>query len=245
MIHIYGKTDKGRVRNDNQDSFFIKNVSDDCAFAVLCDGMGGANAGNVASSIAVETISEYIIKSYRPNMPEHITEKIMRGAVESANIRLFELSKGNSDLKGMGTTVVTVLVSGNIAYTLHAGDSRAYLFNGNQINRITTDHSVVQTLIDLGKITEEEAKTHPEKNVITRALGVKDTIYTDFNVTEFNKDNKILLCSDGLSNYFSDESLAKMFTEKSPEALTEALVNFANNSGGSDNITAVIISNDC
>ena len=172
-MQIFSKTDRGRVRTDNQDAYFAGKITDDSVFAVVCDGMGGANAGNVASELAVRHISEYVIRSYRDGMDMTDTEKTLKNASVSANISLYDKAVNNAELAGMGTTAVAAFVKDGTAVIAHVGDSRIYLVNG-EIKQLTRDHSVVQSLIESGKITPEDAKVHPRKNVITRALGAEE-----------------------------------------------------------------------
>lgn len=239
-MQIYGKTDKGIVRENNEDSFAYKILYPDVFFAVVCDGMGGANAGNVASEYAVREISEYLTRSYRMGMSSPQIENIMRSAVYSANTLVYEASKKNEELEGMGTTVVLLFVAGTTGYILHIGDSRAYCLSEGKLSQLTVDHSIVQNMIDNGEITPEEAKNHPSKNIITRALGVFDEVHADLDFVDLKADDVLLLCSDGLSNYVSDEDLFNLLNGFDAE-ITSRLINKANAGGGGDNITAVTV----
>ena len=162
-MKIYSLTDPGKVRSSNQDAFFAGELVPDAAFAVVCDGMGGANAGNVASQTAVKVISEYIIRSYRPKMGSFEIEKMLKNAIVSANIDVYDMALKDSSLNGMGTTAVVALVHNNDVVIAHAGDSRAYLVDEN-LTQLTRDHSVVQSLLESGKITPEDAKVHPRSD---------------------------------------------------------------------------------
>ena len=177
-MRIYSKIDVGKERSVNQDAFFAGEISQDIAFAVVCDGMGGANAGDVASQTAVKTISEYIINSYRRKITIRDFLKILKNALISANITLYDMASKQEELKGMGTTAVVAVVKGNEVAVAHVGDSRLYLVN-DEITQVTRDHSIVQTLIESGEITAEAAAKHPRKNVITRALGVEEEVAVD------------------------------------------------------------------
>ena len=239
-MQIYGMSDKGLVRESNEDAYIFKVISPSVFFAVVCDGMGGANAGNVASEYAVREISEYILRSYKPTMSGMQIEHLLRAAVASANDVIYEAANVNADLNGMGTTVVLLFVLEKTGYLLHVGDSRAYLYSSGALNQLTVDHSIVQGMIDRGEITEEEAKTHPSKNIITRALGVGSEVRSDLDFIDLNDGDVILLCSDGLSNYVSDVDI-KNSLEAFDENVASSLINLANTGGGGDNITAVVV----
>lgn len=240
-MRIFSKTDKGRVRTDNQDAYFAGSIADNAVFAVVCDGMGGANAGNVASENAVRHISEYIIRSYRDSMDVTELEKIVRNAVASSNIELFDMSASDQALSGMGTTAVIAIVKDDEAVIANVGDSRIYLVNEG-IKQLTRDHSVVQSLIESGKITPEDAKYHPRKNVITRAIGAEGNVTADSAVIKLNDGDTLLLCTDGLSNYLDDNEILSIFKNTDISSVPEALVERANQNGGGDNITVVTLS---
>lgn len=240
-MQIFAKTDKGKVRSTNQDSFYINTLSDGSALAVVCDGMGGANAGDVASRTAVEIISNYVVNSYSPTMNSDDIVKLITNAVMSANIEIFDMSQKNELLKGMGTTAVIAVVRDESAVICNVGDSRAYLVNG-ELKQITRDHSVVQSLVESGDLLPEQAINHPEKNVITRALGVEENVITDSYIVDFNNDSKILLCTDGMSNFVSSETLLKIINNNETDKITALLIDEANCGGGKDNITVAVIS---
>lgn len=239
-MQIFSKTDRGRVRTDNQDAYFAGKITDDSVFAVVCDGMGGANAGNVASELAVRHISEYIIRSYRDGMDMTDTEKTLKNAIVSANISLYDKAVNNAELAGMGTTAVAAFVKDGTAVIAHVGDSRIYLVNG-EIKQLTRDHSVVQSLIESGKITPEDAKVHPRKNVITRALGAEEDVAVDSDCLNLSNGDTLLLCSDGLTNFLDDKDILTVFQNNDISAVAERLVEEANKNGGGDNITVVTV----
>ena len=239
-MKIYSKIDKGIVRNSNQDAYFAGEISQEVTFAVVCDGMGGAKAGNVASTAAVKSISEYIANSYRSNMSLDDITKMLRNAIISANIEIYDMAAQNEQLQGMGTTVVAAVVRGGNAVVANVGDSRVYLVDDN-ITQLTTDHSIVQTLIESGKITAEDAKVHPRKNVITRALGAESDVAVDIAEYNLYENNTLLLCTDGLTNFVSEEDIFKTFKENDISVVSEKLVELANQGGGGDNITAVTL----
>lgn len=239
-MQIFSKTDRGRVRTDNQDAYFAGKITDGSVFAVVCDGMGGANAGNVASELAVRHISEYVIRSYRDGMNMTDTEKTLKNAIVSANISLYDKAVNNAELAGMGTTAVAAFVKDGTAVIAHVGDSRIYLVNG-EIKQLTRDHSVVQSLIESGKITPEDAKVHPRKNVITRALGAEENVAVDSDCLNLSNGDTLLLCSDGLTNFLDDKDILTVFQNNDISAVAERLVEEANKNGGGDNITVVTV----
>ena len=239
-MQIFSKTDRGRVRTDNQDAYFAGKITDDAVFAVVCDGMGGANAGNVASELAVRHISEYVIRSYRDGMDMTDTEKTLKNAIVSANISLYDKAVTNAELAGMGTTTVAAFVKDGAAVIAHVGDSRIYLVN-EEIKQLTRDHSVVQSLIESGKITPEDAKVHPRKNVITRALGAEENVAVDSDCLNLSNGDTLLLCSDGLTNFLDDKDILTVFQNNDISAVAERLVEEANKNGGGDNITVVTV----
>ena len=240
-MRIFAKTDKGKVRSVNQDAFAANVLSGGAAFAVVCDGMGGANAGDIASKTAVEIISQYVLASYNPSMTSDNIIKLLSNAIASANIEVYTLSKKDEQLNGMGTTAVAAIVREQQAVICNVGDSRAYLI-ADELKQLTRDHSVVQSLVESGKLSPEQAQIHPEKNIITRALGVEENVLTDSYCVDLGENDKILLCTDGLSNYANENSILRIVKDNALDKITDLLIKEANNGGGRDNITAAIIS---
>lgn len=238
-MQIYSKCDIGKMRKSNQDAFFAAEIEHNAVFAIVCDGMGGANAGNVASETAVRIISDYIMRSYRLGMDIDATEKMLKNAIESANIEIYEAALKNPELNGMGTTVVIAIAEDDRAVIAHVGDSRAYLVN-KKIKQLTRDHSVVQSLVESGKISPEDAKVHPKKNVITRALGAEENVIPDITHIEFCEKEKLLLCTDGLSSFIDEQTILNIIKTNNTTVADE-LVDKANQNGGGDNITVVIL----
>ncbi len=241
-MRISVKTDVGLTRSVNQDAFSYGEFSETAAWAVVCDGMGGASAGDVASSVASSLIAEKLKKSFSPDMNSASVINLIKSVVETANSKLYSMASENPDLQGMGTTVVVAIISGSKIYIANAGDSRAYYYcKENGLTQITKDHSVVQAMVELGEITPDEARNHPRKNIITRALGVEDTIELDFYENEMDADGVLLICSDGLTNYVVDEEIEKLIVNTEFDKLAEVLVDSANEKGGGDNITVVTV----
>lgn len=240
-MQIFTKTDVGKVRVTNQDAADAFMLDSNVAFAIVCDGMGGAKAGDVASSNAVRIISEYVKNSYSVNMDNEKTAQLLKNAVLSANFEIYSLSKNSGELAGMGTTVVAAIITESHAVICHVGDSRAYLVNEN-IVQLTTDHSVVQKLIESGKLSLSEAKTFPDKNVITRALGVEENVFPDYCVVPLKQGDSLLLCTDGLTNYVETAVIFNIFNNNSIDKTADLLIDEANSGGGGDNISVVIVS---
>lgn len=241
-MRIVAKTDKGNVRDSNQDAYAVGEFSDEVVWSVVCDGMGGAAGGNIASALAVKVISDKINASYREQMRDSSIRNMLDSALSAANIEVFDFAEAQPDLRGMGTTVVCAIVRNNQAYIAHAGDSRAYVINNGSIHQITTDHSMVQDLLSMGKITAEQAENHPNKNIITRAVGVDKGIEIDFEQIDLDDDDTLLICTDGLSNYVSNDEMLELMSDGKHYAFADRLVKKANENGGGDNITVVVIS---
>uniref|UniRef100_UPI0040266DC8 Stp1/IreP family PP2C-type Ser/Thr phosphatase n=1 Tax=Eubacterium sp. TaxID=142586 RepID=UPI0040266DC8 len=240
-MKIVAKTDKGKVRASNQDAYAVGEFPDEVAWAVVCDGMGGAAGGNIASALAVKVISDKINASYREKMSPSSIKNMLDSALIAANLEVYDMADTKPELRGMGTTVVCAVVKNSCAYIAHAGDSRAYIFNKDNLSQVTTDHSFVQDLVNKGKITAEEAQNHPNKNLITRAIGVDKSIEIDFDEVEMADDDVLIICTDGLSNYVSDMEMINEVSDGRYYAFADRLVKKANNNGGGDNITVVAI----
>ena len=237
---VYSKTDKGPVRSSNQDAFVMGELSENVVYAAVCDGMGGANAGNIASETAARSISEYIRSSYRDGLDSFTLEKLLKNAIVNANMEVYDLSLKRKDLSGMGTTVVVAIVSGNNAIIAHVGDSRAYIVDEN-LKQVTKDHSIVQDLVESGKITPEDAKVHPRKNVITRALGVEENIIVDTTSLPLVDGSSLLLCTDGLTGYAEEKDILNTIKNTTQENVPQALIDLAIAGGGGDNITVAMV----
>lgn len=240
-MKIVAKTDKGKIRESNQDAYAVGELPGDVAWAVVCDGMGGAAGGNIASKLAVKVISDKITSCFNDKMRDSSIKNLLDSAITAANIEVYDMADAHSELRGMGTTVVCAIVRHDTVYIAHAGDSRAYIVQDGNVSQITTDHSVVQNLIDSGEITIEEAEHHPNKNLITRAVGVDKKIEIDFDQYDLNEKDTLILCTDGLSNFVSTQDLLNDVQDGQYYAFADRLVKRANNNGGGDNITVVAI----
>lgn len=234
-MYIKCKTDIGKTRKLNED-YIVTLKSNNYVLIAVADGMGGHNAGEVASKTAAIALREFIFTHY--NEYEDKSE-LLRDAMLKANNEVFEKSRNMQQLNGMGTTLTCCLMVSDKAYIGHVGDSRAYLINDDGIKKLTEDHSYVQQLVKNGTITELEAQTHPQKNLITRAIGLEENIVIDITEVEINKDDLILLCTDGLTSYLTNEEIFEI-VKKEKENAVETLIEIANERGGSDNISVVI-----
>ncbi len=239
-MRAYGLSDIGKVRESNQDCFAVSVSGAEPVWAVVCDGMGGANGGYYASSTSVGVFSHSMDISFEGLKSKQV-ENVMREATENANADVYKTSLEQAELSGMGTTLVAAVVIGDSAHIAHVGDSRAYKIGDGKIERLTTDHSVVQQLVELGRLSEEEAQNHPEKNMITRAVGVKDSVEVDTKSVKLRKNEALLLCTDGLSNVVSEEEMLDIVSGTEHEEAAELLISLALTRGGPDNVTAVII----
>lgn len=242
-MNVYGQTHIGLVRENNQDALEYGTLNDVAQYAVVCDGMGGANGGNIASKIAVEVIGSRIRDGYRDNPNPGSPELMLTSAMATANIGVYDRAQREAELSGMGTTVVAVITCGRMAYISHVGDSRLYLYRDNHLSQVTRDHSVVQELIESGQITEEEARSHPRKNYITRAIGVISEECGEYDELELTAGDRLLLCTDGLTNEVSSADMCRLLALPAEEA-AQALIRFALDHGGKDNITVALMDID-
>ena len=249
-MKFFAKSDKGKVREENQDSYGISETQDEYFLAVVCDGMGGLRGGKTAAKLAVATYLEkfgfFYSDRFEDNENAIVTpfelKRIFSNAVYAANRAVYERGKTEEELRGMCTTLTSALIIGQVLYTSNVGDSRVYIIRNGVAERVTKDNSYVQQLIDAGKITEEEAKNYPGKNLITKALGVGEEVEPDFACTTLEAGDRILLCSDGLTNSVEDYEIAAIVCgEGDGEQKINYLVQYANIQGGDDNITALLI----
>lgn len=242
-MRILAKSDIGKAREMNQDSFYVSSEEDEVKLFILADGMGGYKGGEIASSIVVNCTKNYIIN----NISKIKKEKeeflnLINSAVEYANLIVHEKSKEDIELHDMGTTLDICLIYNNRVFIGHVGDSRVYRIRKNIIRKLTTDHSYVEKLVKEGTITKEEAYNHPKKNMLMKALGCNTLVEPDVMCKGFLKDDILLMCSDGLTNMIKDNEIYKILLEN-PEDPATALIKKANENGGYDNITTIIVDN--
>ncbi len=245
MLKWGGCTDLGKTRPINEDGYYISAYSEelDAAYAMVADGMGGHQAGEVASTMAIRQISELINEGFSGDMTMADVKELLGRAVKQANSMIYEKSRGDTTCRGMGTTLTLCFILGSRALVAHVGDSRAYLLRQGVLHQITTDHSLVQELLQSGRITAAEAAHHPQKNVITRALGTDFDVEIDIYEFSICSGDMLLLSTDGLTNLVPDEDITAILTGStggSLEQLAGKLVAGANERGGYDNITAVL-----
>ena len=249
-------TDVGMKRSNNQDSYILKSYSEKTCLCVVCDGMGGARGGSEASRLASEKfvsviddfISPYIGNKTKKLQGSEIKNALI-SAVEQANTAVYEYAQLHPTLKGMGTTLVAALIIKDTVFCVNVGDSRMYFIKKDKIKQITKDHSYVQYLLDIGQITPEEALTFPNKNIITRAIGTESSVKADFIRESVSEGTYILLCSDGLTNFVSEEGIHDIIMGEDRRALDQIklsitvrkLIDCANQNGGADNITATLV----
>lgn len=241
-MKAWGITDQGMVRQQNQDAYSIREFEDGVrAVLVVCDGMGGARAGNVASSLAVEIFLASAEGLLPGADPEQMTELAVSAAAR-ANEAIYEKAKLSEQYQGMGTTMVSAVVSGNRAVIVNVGDSRAYHITPDGIIRISKDHSVVEDMVERGDLTPEQARLHPNKNLITRALGTEPMVECDSFAVSMSDGDFLLLCSDGLSNLVRDqEILYEVIHGDAPSGCCQRLLDIALSRGAPDNVTVVLL----
>ncbi len=243
MIKAYAKSDVGKTREMNQDFFYISDSLDEVQLYILADGMGGYNGGEIASKLAVTCAKNYIQNNFKETSKDKESLiQLVASSVEYANMIVYEKAKEKPELEGMGTTLEICLIYNNKVYIAHVGDSRIYRIRKEFIRKLTQDHSYVQKLVSDGTITQEEANNHPKKNMLIRALGCNAFVEPDVAIKGFLKEDILIICSDGLTNEVSQQdiySIAKKDFERAPKEL----IDLANQNGGTDNITVVVIKN--
>jgi len=241
-MKAFGITHRGSVRKENQDSFRFE-MPDDCKYitAVPCDGMGGAQAGSLASGLACDTFMSHAANSFDDSSNANDMQNILREAVNYANIKVYDRSFADFSCMGMGSTLVALLMNEKRCYVANVGDSRAYLLAKGRVQQITRDHSLVEDLVARGAIGRDEARNHPQKNVITRAVGVEASVKSDIFEIKLSAGNRIILCSDGLSNVVSENDILSISEKnKDLETACNLLLDLALSRGAPDNVTVFI-----
>ena len=241
-MQSWALTDQGCVRKQNQDTYKIQQLDKNTLLCVVCDGMGGAKSGNVASQLAADVFCREVESSWTPGQNRDKTSQTLQSAVKVANMTVFVQSRQIEEFEGMGTTLVAVLIQGKNATVVNVGDSRAYKIDRMGIRQITKDHSLVQLMVDRGEIAAEVARTYPGKNLITRAIGTEPTVMTDVFQTELEKGDCLLLCSDGLSNMMDDqEILFEVAHGVNKQLCCQRLLDIVKGRGAPDNVTSALI----
>ena len=241
-MQSWGLIDPGCVRIQNQDAYQIEQLDRNTLLCVVCDGMGGAKSGNIASSLAVEVFVEEVKRSWKPIMSEDKVDQMLQSAVKLANFTVFDQAAQFEEFDGMGTTLVAALIRGRKVTVVNVGDSRAYGINRGGIHQITKDHSLVQMMVERGELTPELARTYPGKNFITRAIGTEPVVTCDLFHHRLERGDCLLLCSDGLSNMMDDQEILFEVVHGLDKAqCCQRLLDIAKNRGAPDNVTSVLI----
>ena len=241
-MQYWGLTDVGCIRAQNQDAFLIEQLDKNTLLCVVCDGMGGAKSGNIASTLAADVFVQQVKQTWTGDYKQGDVDTMLKNAVKVTNFTVYDQSQQFEEFTGMGTTLVAVLISGKWATIVNVGDSRAYFIDRVGIHQVTVDHSVVQLMVNRGELTPEQAKTYPGKSLITRAIGTETMVPCDLFHKKVTKGDYFLLCSDGLSNLMDDqEILFEVVHGVNKQHCCKRLLNIAKNRGAPDNVTSVLI----
>ena len=241
-MQYWGITDPGCTRPQNQDTYQTEQLDKNTLLCVVCDGMGGAKSGNIASTLAADVFVQQIKQTWNSEMSQGSIDKMLKNAVKLANFTVYDQAQQFEEFTGMGTTLVAVLISGGWATIINVGDSRAYMIDRGGIHQVTVDHSVVQLMINRGEITPEQAKTYPGKSLITRAIGTETMVACDLFHKKVSRGDCFLLCSDGLSNLMDDqEILFEVAHGQEKNKCCQRLLDIAKNRGAPDNVTSVLV----
>lgn len=241
-MQCWGLTDPGCIRPQNQDTYQIEQLDSCTLLGVVCDGMGGAKSGNVASLLAADVFVQEVRRSWKSSMDQKRIDQMLQNAVKLANFTVFDQAQQFEEFNGMGTTLVAALVHGRNVTVIHVGDSRAYGVNADGIRQLTRDHSLVQLMLERGELTADQVKTYPGKNLITRAIGTEAVVESDLTYWEMNRGDSLLLCSDGLSNLMDEqEILFEVVHGVNRQYCCQRLLDIAKKRGAPDNVTSVLI----
>ena len=241
-MQCWGLTDPGCVRAQNQDVYQIEKLDGSTMLCLVCDGMGGAKSGNVASSLAADVFVQEVRRNWKYGLSDERIDQILQSAAKLANFTVYDQARQFEEFNGMGTTLVAALVHGKKATVIHVGDSRAYAITRDGIRQLTKDHSVVQMMLERGELTPEQARTYPGKNLITRAIGTEGIIQSDLTHLTLEKGDSLLLCSDGLSNTMDEqEILFEVVHGVNKQYCCQRLLDIAKNRGAPDNVTSVFV----
>jgi protein phosphatase len=241
-MRYWGLTDPGCVRNQNQDAYQMEQLDRNTALCIVCDGMGGAKSGNIASTLAVDVFVQEVRRSWTASMPQEKINQMLYSAVKLANFTVYDQAQQFEEFDGMGTTLVAVLIKGKKATVVNVGDSRAYGISRKGIQQISKDHSLVQMMVERGELTPELARSYPGKNFITRAIGTETVVECDLFHCRLERGDCLLLCSDGLSNMMDDqEILFEVVHGINKQQCCQRLQTIAKNRGGPDNITSILV----
>ena len=241
-MEYWGLSDTGKVRTMNQDTFRIEELDRNTVLAAVCDGMGGAKSGNIASRLAIDVFTDEVLRSYKPGMTQEQTEQLLKNALKLANFTVYDQARQFEEFAGMGTTLVAALLCGKTATIINVGDSRCYHITRSDIRQITVDHSLVQLMVDRGELTDEEARVYPGRNYITRAVGTEPTVESDIFAIGVERGDALLLSSDGLHNEVGDqEILFEVVHGVNNDNCCQRLLEIADMRGSPDNVTCVLV----
>ena len=241
-MQYWALTDLGCTRSQNQDAYHIETLDKHTLLCVVCDGMGGAKSGNVASSLAVDVFTQEIKRSWNSDMDQDALDQMLQNAVKLTNFTVYDQAQQFEEFAGMGTTLVALLISGKHMTVINIGDSRAYKISKNGISQITKDHSLVQMMVERGELSQGMAKKYPGKNLITRAIGTEPAVTGDIFHQKIEKQDCFLLCTDGLSNLLDDqEILFEVAYAEDKKDCCQRLLDIALNRGAPDNVTSVLV----
>lgn len=241
-MQYWGLTDPGCTRSQNQDAYQMEMLDKHTLLCVICDGMGGAKSGNVASTLAIDVFTQEIKRTYQSGMSDKELDWMLRNAVKLANFTVYDQAKQFEEFDGMGTTLVAALIRGKTATIVNVGDSRGYYIDEDGIRQITTDHSLVQMMVSRGELTAEQAKTYPGKNFITRAIGTEAVAECDVFTCKLKKKACIFLCTDGLTNLLDEqEILFEVAHEEDKEQCCQRLLDIVKRRGAPDNVTSILV----
>ena len=240
-MEAWGLSDPGNVRQQNQDAYRIETFDRRSMLCVVCDGMGGAKSGNIASALAIDVFVQEVEATRTSGMTDEQIGRMLKAGVKQANFSVYDQAMQFADFEGMGTTLVAAYIEENRAFVVNVGDSRAYLLNNNGVGQITTDHSLVQVMIQRGELTPEEARHYPGKNLITRAIGTEPVVECDLFRLQVERGDRILLCTDGLSNLVDEqEMLFEVVHGVNRQLCCQRLLEIAKSRGAPDNVTSVL-----
>ena len=241
-MQYWGLTDPGCTRSQNQDAYQMEMLDKHTLLCVICDGMGGAKSGNVASTLAIDVFTQEVKRTYQSGMSDKELDWMLRNAVKLANFTVYDQAKQFEEFDGMGTTLVAALIRGKTATIVNVGDSRGYYIDEDGIRQVTTDHSLVQMMVSRGELTAEQAKTYPGKNFITRAIGTEAVAECDVFTCKLKKKACIFLCTDGLTNLLDEqEILFEVAHEEDKEQCCQRLLDIVKRRGAPDNVTSILV----
>lgn len=241
-MQFWGLTDPGCVRKQNQDAYQTVRLDHGTLLCVVCDGMGGAKSGNIASSLAIDVFVQEVRRSWNPNMEPEKVGQMLQNAVKLANFTVYDQARQFEEFDGMGTTLTAALIRGRRVTVVNVGDSRTYHIDSGGIRQISVDHSLVQMMVDRGELTPEMARTYPGKNLITRAIGTESMVTSDIFQLDVKRGDFLLLCSDGLSNMMDDqEILFEVVHGVKKQNCCQRLLSIAETRGAPDNVTCILV----